>query len=103
VKSCATRSRSLLIDHLRTERHGARAVERLREPGKHREVSVKRDPLSATHAERGEAMLTLQPSEFALDGNAATARDSLATAGRVQGARLRPASDAAGVRAVEAR
>ncbi len=57
---------------LRREWNGLRAVERLREPREHHEVGVKSDALDAANAQRCEAVVVLEPSEFALHGGAST-------------------------------
>ena len=51
---------------LRGERNGSRSGERGGESGEHDEVGVKRDPLQAANAKRGEAVLVLQPPELSL-------------------------------------
>jgi hypothetical protein len=55
---------------LRREWNGSRSGERQAETSKHHEIRVERDPLQATDAKRGKAVLVLEPSELALDGNA---------------------------------
>ena len=56
----------------RCELNGPRSTERLREPRQHRQVSVERDPLQPTDAERGEAVVGLQVGKRPLCRTTAT-------------------------------
>jgi hypothetical protein len=52
------------------DRNGSHSTQCLRESGEHHEVSMKLDALQPTDAERREAVLVLEPAEFALDSGA---------------------------------
>jgi hypothetical protein len=74
-----------VTERLRGYRQLPRSQECLPEPGEHREVSVKRDLLQATNAERSEAVVMLQPSELALDCGATSVQ--IASLGTRSGSR----------------
>jgi hypothetical protein len=65
------------LQTLSSERCGPRSGESLRESRKHHKIGVEHNPLQATDAKRGQAVLVLEPTELALDRTAPTVEGTL--------------------------